>query len=354
MFYANMKREEKKIIKTTIHRVQVIISLKEIGEILEIPSNGIRLEEVEVEDDKFKDMIAKPNSPSKIEYKHLTPLGKLISRIISYNILPKTGSYTHISNDQFKAMYAIVKHLEVNWARVIYEFIKTKPSHFLAFPKSIIKLLKANKISPTGKGKICEAIIDYTTLKRMGLDRGEDREEELEEDPETPMPSNTQPSSSTTQEVSIATISSQNIVILEQLKKMSEDFKVFSETMTARVDKLESRSEEIWNFMRKKAQVTEDVTAPSEDQVPEATDPRSDKEKEVLEEEEEDVNIMEDEQVQAMIQELVQETEVQIDSMEKEGEQVPEVCTPSIDKGKKPMEEKNQTGGEEEDETMEE
>ena len=191
MFYANMKREEKKIIKTTIHRVQVTISLKEIGEILEIPSNGIRLEEVEVEDDKFKDMIAKPNSPSKIEYKHLTSLGKLISRIISYNILPKTGSYTHISNDQFKAMYAIVKHLEVNWARVIYEFIKTKPSHFLAFPKSIIKLLKVNKISPTGKGKICEAIIDYTTLKRMGLDRGEDREEELEENPETPVASNT-------------------------------------------------------------------------------------------------------------------------------------------------------------------
>src|SRR5438270_12213393 len=140
---------------------------------------------------------------------------------------------------------------------------------------------------------------------------------------------------------------------------MSEDFKVFSETVTARCDKLDSRNEEIWNFMRalvirKKAQVTEDNTAPSEDQVPEATDPTSDKGKEVLEEEEEDVNIMEHEQVQAMIQELVQETEVQIDSMEKEGEQVPEVCTPSIDKGKKPMEEKDQTGGEEEDETMEE
>ena len=133
----------------------------------------------------------------------------------------------------------------------------------------------------------------------MGLDR-EDRDEEDEENPETPMPSNTQPSSSTTQEVSIATIFSQNIVILEQLKKMSEDFKVFSETVTARCDKLDSRNEEIWNFMRalvlrKKVQVTEDVTAPSEDQVPEATDPRSDKEKEVLEEEEEDVNIMEDE-----------------------------------------------------------
>src|SRR4051812_40082745 len=134
---------------------------------------------------------------------------------------------------------------------------------------------------------------------------------------------------------------------------MSENFKVFSETMTARIDKLDSRNEEIWNFMRalvlrKKVQVTEDITAPSEDQVPEATDPRSDKEKEVLEEEEEEVNIMEDEQVQAMIQELVQETEVHIDNMAKEGEQVP------IDKGKKPMEEKDQTGGEEEDETMEE
>src|SRR5436190_17324776 len=108
--------------------------------------------------------------------------------------------------------------------------------------------------------------------------------------------------------------------------------------------------------MRKKTQVTEDVPAPSENQVPETNDPRSDKDQEVVEEEEEDVNIMEDEQVQEMIQELVQETEVQIDSMEKEGEHVSEACTPSIDKGKKPMEENDKTGEgeEEEDETMEE
>ena len=171
------------------------------------------------------------------------------------------------------------------------------------------------------------------------------------------MASNTQPSSSTTQEVSNATIFSQNIMILEQLKKMSEDFKVFSETISERCDKLDSRNEEIWNFMRalvwrKNAQVTEDNTAPSEVQVPEETAPPSDKGKGVLEEEEEDVDFMEDEQVQAMIQELVQETEVQIDSMDKEKEHVPEECTPSNDKGKKPMEEKDQTGGEEEDETM--
>src|SRR3954463_14571768 len=216
-------------------------------------------------------------------------------------------------------MYAIVKHIKVNWARVIYEIIKTKPSHFLSFPKTIIKLLKANKISLSGKGKTHEKVIDYSMIKRMGLDR-EDRDEEDEENPETPVASNTQPSSSTTQEVSNATIFSQNIVILEQLKKMSEDFKVFSETISARCDKLDSRNEEIWNFMRalvsrKKAQVTEDDTAPSEDQVPEATAPSSDKGKRVLEKEEEDVEIMEDEQVQAMIQELVQETEVQIESM---------------------------------------
>ena len=81
---------------------------------MEIPFSGMRLEEVEVENDRYKDMITKPNSHSKVDYKHLTSLGKIISRIVSYNILPKTGSFTRISNDQFKAMYAIVKHLEVN------------------------------------------------------------------------------------------------------------------------------------------------------------------------------------------------------------------------------------------------
>ena len=216
---------------------------------MELPYSGMRLEEVEIENDKYKEIIAKSNSPSKIEYKHLTSLGKIISRIVSYNILPKTESFTHISNDQFKAMYAIVKHLEVNWARVIYETIKTIPSTFLAFPKSIIKLLKANKISLTRKEKTCEVVKDYSMIKRMGLDR-EDRNEELEETPETPVASHTEPSSSTTQEISNATIFSQNVVILEQLKKMSEDFKVFSETVSIRCDKLDSRNEEIWSFMR--------------------------------------------------------------------------------------------------------
>src|SRR5436189_1189832 len=136
MYEEHIKKEgEENKIVTFIHRIKVIVSIREVGEILEVPSSGIRLEEVEVE---FKDIITKPNSPSKIEYKHLTPLGKLISRIISYNILPKTGSFTHISTDQFKAMYAIVKHLEVNWTRVIYEYLKTKPTTFLTFPKSIM------------------------------------------------------------------------------------------------------------------------------------------------------------------------------------------------------------------------
>src|SRR5436189_4896007 len=144
MFYANLQREgNKNKLVSTIHKVQVIITLRELGEILEIPYSGMRLEEVEIENDKYKDMITKPNSPSKVEYKHLTPLGKIISRIVSYNILPKIGSYTHISNDQFKAMYAVVKHIEVNWARIIYEIIKTKPFHFLSFPINIIKFYKA-------------------------------------------------------------------------------------------------------------------------------------------------------------------------------------------------------------------
>src|SRR5436189_5679958 len=46
MFYANLQREgNKNKLISNIHRVQVIITLKELGEILELPSNGMRLEE---------------------------------------------------------------------------------------------------------------------------------------------------------------------------------------------------------------------------------------------------------------------------------------------------------------------
>ena len=56
MFYANLQREgNKNKIVTNIHRVQVIITLRELGEILELPYSGMRLEEVEIENDKYKE-----------------------------------------------------------------------------------------------------------------------------------------------------------------------------------------------------------------------------------------------------------------------------------------------------------
>ena len=74
---------------------------------MKVPSVGSQLEEVEVEEDKYKSIITIPNAPVKIEYKHLTPLGKLISRIISYNLLPKTGTFTHISIDTYIKLHML-------------------------------------------------------------------------------------------------------------------------------------------------------------------------------------------------------------------------------------------------------
>lgn len=67
-FYANIDRniEEKKLI-TSVLRMPINFGIKQLGIMLSIPYSG---------EDEYMKQIVKPNSGSKIEYKHLTSLGK--------------------------------------------------------------------------------------------------------------------------------------------------------------------------------------------------------------------------------------------------------------------------------------
>ena len=122
---------------------------------------------------------------------------------------------------------------------------------------------------------------------------------------------------------------------------MSETVQGLSETLSTRCDKLDSRNEEIWRFMRallvkKKVQVTEESAPPSE------------KGKEAMVEEEE-VQVEENEQVQ-----IVEDEQVQVDEVIKEKVQVTEVSIPPSGKGKEPIVENEQIPVANEDENMEE
>ena len=59
--------------------------------------------------------------------------------------------------------------------------MKTRPSTFLPFSKSITLILRTYKISLAGERKrIFDGIIDYTIVKRTGLEKNEEKEGEPE------------------------------------------------------------------------------------------------------------------------------------------------------------------------------
>lgn len=73
-------KEQKTI--NSARRVKLQFGIKELGEMLGIPYRGNILDAIEVEDDKFKWMIINPNSKPTLNYKPLTPLGKIITNPI--------------------------------------------------------------------------------------------------------------------------------------------------------------------------------------------------------------------------------------------------------------------------------
>lgn len=235
---------------------------------LSIPYTGEKFDEIKVEEDEYLQQIVKANSGAKIEYKHLTLLGKIISRILSYNILPKTGSYTHISNDLLKGTYTVVKSLKVNWASLVYSIMKTRPTTFLPYGKYVTMILTSFKVPFTASLKqVFVGTIDYTTVKRMKLVDRDDREDNQEDQTQ----SQDLPSSSTSRaKITLENvydeqallrgeqviIRAEHVLIRTELKKMFE----FVEKMSEKVDsKFEEIIAQINSLKSEKNSTQEDV-----------------------------------------------------------------------------------------------
>jgi hypothetical protein len=119
----------------------------------------------------------------------LQPWARLIARIFAYNIIPKTGSYTYISNDLLKCVYAVMAGLDVNWARVIYDNLCKPCTANLPHGNFLTHVFNAFHVPlNTEVEKLPLAVIfDKKVLKRMGIPRNPNDElilsgEEEEED----------------------------------------------------------------------------------------------------------------------------------------------------------------------------
>jgi hypothetical protein len=119
LFYTNLSLESSTtnidFISSLVKGIEIKLTPKDIGDILHIPSDGASLTEVIMNDqDILTNHIFLPGKGLPMLSNKLRPIPRLISRILSYNMIPKTGSYDHMSSELQVATYAIMANIKVN------------------------------------------------------------------------------------------------------------------------------------------------------------------------------------------------------------------------------------------------
>ena len=101
----------------------------------------------------------------------LKPIPRLISRILAYNICPKTGSYNCYSRNLATCVYAIMAGLEINWAKIIFDNRVKNHTSFLpygAFLSHVFRKFHIDLAFETSVVKVFKPF-DCTVLHRMKL-----------------------------------------------------------------------------------------------------------------------------------------------------------------------------------------
>jgi hypothetical protein len=96
---------------------------------------------------------------------------RLVSRILSYNMIPKTGSFDHMSAELSVATYAIMANIKVNWASVMFDGLKRIPSTFHPFGCFLTIIFAHFKVDLESEKTVIEynEIMDRTMVTRMKL-----------------------------------------------------------------------------------------------------------------------------------------------------------------------------------------
>jgi len=102
------------LLSTLFNGVDIEFTRKSLGKILNIPYQGLTLNENDLNDDEVFSMIYMPGQGPPMANNKLQPIPQLICRILTYNICPKTDSYNYYSRDLVTSVYVIMAKLEVN------------------------------------------------------------------------------------------------------------------------------------------------------------------------------------------------------------------------------------------------
>ena len=201
LFYTNLTYEDNEDdvhIYSLVKGINIKLSPKSIGRILSIPFHGLLLDDITMDDEEVLSSIFLPGQGLPMTNTKLKPIPRLIGRILSYNICPKTGSYNYYFRELSSCVYAIMAGLEVNWAKIIFDTMVKYHSSFLpfgAFLTPIFRKFHVDLTSETSVIKIFE-LFDRAAIHRMKLT---DLPPPPPQQPSSPPHSPTQPPTSSTQ-----------------------------------------------------------------------------------------------------------------------------------------------------------
>lgn len=212
LFFTNMSTSEPHqttAITSNVLNIPIRFTIPRLGSILGIPHTGTTLKSVKMDNPDVLGRMLYPNVRPEpgLNSNNLQPQARIISRILSWSIIPKSGSYSYVSQNLLKATYSIMAELNINWARVIFDNIQkptSKTLHHGSFLTSIFKYFDVNLISEGLEVLPHLPYFDRSALSRMSLpydpndsdqesdqeehggDEGEEEEEQPQQQPPPP------------------------------------------------------------------------------------------------------------------------------------------------------------------------
>jgi hypothetical protein len=163
---------KKPVLVSLVKGIEIKLTPQIIGKILNVPYKGEFLDEIDmIDEDVLYNKILLPGKTLPMFSNKLRPVPRLVSRILSYNLLPKTGSFDHMSHELQVATYAIMANIKVNWASVMFEVLRRYPTTFLPFGAFLTTIFKHFKVDLESEKTVIEfnEIIDHTIVARMKL-----------------------------------------------------------------------------------------------------------------------------------------------------------------------------------------
>ena len=192
LFYTNLEISSpppNHFFETSVKNIPIKLSPIELGTLLRIPTTGATLQSIKMDNPEILNLMFEDGIRFKpgIFTRAFRPLPRLVGRIISHNIQQKSGSFTYISNDLAKFVYAILGGISVNWSRIVYDTItKITSTSTLAHGCILTHIFKAFDVSLTSESDIPSSTVpfDRFVIKRMHLPLDPMEEDDEEEEDE--------------------------------------------------------------------------------------------------------------------------------------------------------------------------